>query len=79
MKNLLTDEQRIATQTYARVANTMTMKMFEIGNSADDRSVAVEESLKLMKILAMTPEISRRLPDGVEEAIDKLYDDVRGL
>lgn len=76
---MLTEEQRIATRTYARVANTMTMKMFEIGNSADDRSEAVIESMKLIKILAMTPEISRRLPAGMEDTIDKLYDEMRGL
>lgn len=78
MKSLLTEEQRIATQTYGRTISMLMQKMFEIGNAADDRSEAVIQTAKLMKEFSITPEIHRRLPE-LEETLDKLYDDIRGL
>ncbi len=74
MKSLLTEEQRIATRTYARVANQMMNKMFEIGNSANDRSEAVEETRKLIEDFMLTPEISvPRNREMLDFAMEVIY------
>ncbi len=56
----LSDEQKTAIIVYRNVAISMLNKMFEIGNSADDRSLAVEQLDKIQEYIDMTPEVSRR-------------------
>jgi len=56
----LTEEQKTATIVYRNVAISMLNKMFEIGNSADDRSLAVEQLDKIQEYIDLTPEISRK-------------------
>jgi len=74
--SMLTDGQKIATQTYARAISMMFQKMFEIGNAADDRSEAVIQTTRLMREFSTTPEIGRLRPE-LEQSLDVLYDEVK--
>lgn len=74
MKSLLTEEQRITTRTYRHIAVDMINRMFEIGNAANDRSEALEQSKHIMQYIADTPELSVPVNrEMVDFAIEVIY------